>query len=115
MSLPSVQLGVSIGPGFPGPAPPYMMRALRRVEVTQQDSAPCGFQLTFLAEIASDSSVFEIVGDPLLGPFNRVLLRVSAGGPPVTVIDGFITHQQYVPGNGPRTRCSWSPARTSAC
>jgi hypothetical protein len=75
-----------------------MTRALRKVEVTQQDAAPCGFQLTFLAEIASAGSVFEIVADPLLAPFNRVLLRVSAGGLPTTLIDGFITHHQYIPG-----------------
>ena len=101
MSLSSVQLGMSIGPGFPGPAPPYMMRALRRVEVTQQDSAPCGFQLTFLAEIASDSSVFEIVSDPAARSLQpRVAARLG-GRPADTLIDGFITHHQYVPGNGP--------------
>lgn len=99
--LASIQLGVRIGEGFPGPAPAYLMRALRKVEVTQQDSAPCGFQLTFLAEVVSAGAIFDLVGDSLLAPFNRVLLRVSAGGPPVTLIDGFITHHQYMPGNGP--------------
>jgi hypothetical protein len=78
-----------------------MMRALRRIEVTQQDSAPCGFQLSFLAEIASAGSVFDIVADPLLTPFNRVVLRAAVNGWPVTLIDGFITHHQYTPGNGP--------------
>jgi hypothetical protein len=76
------------------------MRALRKVEVTQQDAVPCGFQLTFLAEIASGGSVFTIVEDPNLAPFNRVLLRVAVNGVAATLIDGFITHQQYVPGTG---------------
>jgi len=101
MTIPRINLGVRIGQGFPGPAPAYLMRALRKVEVTQQDSAPCGFQLTFLTEIASAGSVFQIVADPLLAPFNRVLLRVTAGGSPTTLIDGFITHHQYIPSNGP--------------
>lgn len=101
MTVPKIELGVRIGQGFPGPAPAYLMRALRKIEVTQQDSAPCGFQLTFLAEIASAGSVFQIVADPLLSPFNRVLLRVAVGGVATTLIDGFITHHQYVPSNGP--------------
>jgi hypothetical protein len=76
------------------------MSALRKVEIAQQDSAPCGFQLTFLAETAVGSN-FEIVEDPMLMAFNRVVLRIAAGGLPVTLIDGFITHHQFVPGNGP--------------
>lgn len=100
-TVPKIELGVRIGQGFPGPAPAYLMRALRKVEVTQQDSAPCGFQLTFLTEIASAGSVFQLVSDPLLAPFNRVLLRVTAGSAPTTLIDGFITHHQYMPANGP--------------
>jgi hypothetical protein len=99
--LSTIELGVRIGQGFPGPAPAYMMRALRRVEVTQQDSTPCGFQLSFLAEIVSGGSVFDIVADPLLAPFNRVVLRAAVNGLPVTLIDGFITHHQFTPGNGP--------------
>ena len=78
-----------------------MMRALRGVEVTQQDSAPCGFQLTLLAELVASGNAFTIVADPLLAPFNRVLLRAAVNGIATTLIDGFITHQQYVPGNGP--------------
>jgi hypothetical protein len=99
--LSTVELSLRIGQGFPTAAPAYLMRALRRVEVTQQDSAPCGFQLTFLTEIASAGSVFDIVADPLLVPFNRVVLRAAVNGVPVTLMDGFITHQQFAPGNGP--------------
>jgi len=97
----TLELGVRIGPGFPSPAPAYLIRALRRVEITQQDSAPCGFQLTFLTEIASAGAVFNLIADPLLAPFSRVLLRVAVNGLPTTLIDGFITHHQYMPTNGP--------------
>lgn len=101
MTLSTIGLGVRIGPGRPAPAPGHIMRALRGVEVTQQDSAPCGFQLSFLAELVAAGNAFDIVADPLLAPFNRVLLRAAVGGVATTLIDGFITHQQYVPGNGP--------------
>ena len=63
---PTIELGMRVGPGWPSAAPAHLMRALRRVEVTQQDAAPCGFQLTFLAELVALGSSFEIVGDPLL-------------------------------------------------
>jgi len=99
--LARIDLGVQIGPGFPPPAPAHIMRALRKVEITQQDSAPCGFQLTFLATITSAGEDFDIVADPLLAPFNRVLLRTAVNDMPLTLIDGFITHHQYMPVNGP--------------
>lgn len=98
----SVQLGLRIGSGTPGPAPGRLMRALRNVEVTQQDSAPCGFQLTFSAEAAAEGEQLAIADDPLLAPFNRVLVRTAVDGVAQTLIDGYITHQQHLPANGPQ-------------
>jgi hypothetical protein len=100
-SLSTIDLGLRVGPLLPLWAPAHMMRALRNVEITQRDAAPSGFQLTFLAEITSAGEAFDIVTEPLLAPFNRVLLRVAVDGVPTTLIDGFITHQQFMPGNGP--------------
>jgi hypothetical protein len=78
------------------------MSALTHVEVTQQDSAPCGFQLSFGAEPGTAAAdAFAIVQNDLLQPFNRVLIRVSADGVATTLIDGFITHHQFAPSNGP--------------
>lgn len=99
--LSTVDLGLRIGDGFPGPAPARLMRALRGVEVTQRDEVPCGFQLTFLAEAAGPGDVFAVAGDPLLAPFKRVCIRVAVDGFPQTLIDGFITHHQFLPANGP--------------
>jgi len=99
--LSTVDLGLRVGDGFPGPAPARLMQALRGVEVTQRDEVPCGFQLTFLAEVAGPGDVFSVASDPLLAPFNRVCVRVAVDGFPMTLIDGFITHQQFLPGNGP--------------
>ena len=100
MSISTVRLALWIGPGLPGPAPGELMRALRAVEVTQADTAPCGFQLTFQAELTRQAD-FAIVQSTLLRPFSRVLVQVIVDGEPSTLIDGFITHQQYLPSNGP--------------
>lgn len=101
MSIERIELALRVGEGTPDPAPAELMRALRKVEVTQKDEAPSGFQLSFLAEPMEGQSDFTAVGDALLRPFNRVLIRVSADGVATTLIDGFITHQQYMPTNGP--------------
>ena len=41
-----------MGDGLPDLVPSAILRALRAVEVTQTDSAPCGFQLSFHTEMA---------------------------------------------------------------
>jgi hypothetical protein len=100
MSISSIRLGLSVGPGLPDPAPARIMRALRAVEVTQTDTAPCSFQLTFQADQTAQGD-FQIAEDDLLRPFRRVRVQVIVDGAPSTLIDGFITRHQYTPGNGP--------------
>lgn len=100
MSLGSVQMALRVGGDDPDLAPPALMRALRHVEVSQGDAAPWGFQLTFHTEIDSTTTNdFAVVANELLRPFRRVLVRVSVDGMASTLIDGYITHQQYVPSN----------------
>ncbi|MDQ3740389.1 MAG: hypothetical protein M3389_05515 [Actinomycetota bacterium] len=102
MSIQEIQLALRVGPVLPPLASRDLMAALRGVEVTQTDSAPSGFQLTFHAEaLASAGESFDIVANWLLQPFNRVLVRVAVDGDAQTLIDGFITHHQFVPSNGP--------------
>lgn len=101
MSISAIDLSLRIGPGQPDLAPGRLMRALRKVEITQKDEAPSGFQLTFLAEQAGAGNDFAVTADELLSPFNRVLARVSVDGTATTLIDGFVTHQQFMPSNGP--------------
>src|ERR1035437_5384643 len=102
MSLSHVELGLRMGDGMPDLVPSAVLRALRAVEVTQSDSAPCGFQLSFNTEMTgAGAGNFDLVQNDLLGPFSRVLVRVSVDGLPTTLMDGFITHQQYSPSNGP--------------
>ena len=102
MTISRIQLGLRMGDGLPALVPGAVLGALRAVEVTQTDSAPCGFQLSFHTEMAAGGARnFALVADDLLAPFRRVLIRVSTDGVPLTLMDGFITHQQYRPSNGP--------------
>ncbi len=102
MTISRIQLGLRMGDGTPDLVPSDVLRALRAVEVTQGDSAPSGFQLTFDTEMTGGlAGNFSLVANDLLAPFRRTLIRVSVDGVPVTLIDGFVTHQQYMPSNGP--------------
>lgn len=102
MSVREIQLALRVGGLLPDLAPREIMAALRGVEVTQTDEAPSGFQLTFHTEaLGSAAESFALVANELLRPFNRVVIRVAVDGVATTLIDGFITHHQYVPSNGP--------------
>jgi hypothetical protein len=97
----SIQLMLLIGPGMPVPASARLMGALRGVEVTQRDTAPSAFQLTFSTEV-EPGGAFLISDDPFLQPFMRVFVGVLVDGMPTGLIDGFITHQQHLPANDAR-------------
>lgn len=102
MAISRIELSLRIGDGKPDLAPPELMNALRSVEVTQADTAPCGFQLTFHTEMRGPGAEnLALAQNELLRPWQRVLVRVAADGEPSTLIDGFITHRQLVAGNGP--------------
>lgn len=100
MTLSSVDLHLFVGPGLPLPAPPTLMEALRAVEVTQSDSSPSGFQLTFAVD-AGAGTADALIGEALLATSNRVAIVVVLDGFPKTLIDGFITHFQSAAGNTP--------------
>jgi hypothetical protein len=102
MTVSHIELGLRMGDGMPDLVPSAVLRALRAVEVTQSDSAPSGFQLSFHTEMSGGGAPnFDLVQNPLLAPFSRVLVRVSVDGLPTTLLDGFVTHQQFAPSNGP--------------
>lgn len=103
MPISNIQLSLRIGDGEPGLAPPEIMRALRSIEVTQTDTAPCGFQLRLHTEMLGPGGEnFALAQSDLLRPWQRVLVRASADGVASTLIDGFITHRQLTAGNGPQ-------------
>jgi hypothetical protein len=97
VTIGSIRLGLLAGSFLPEPVPAALLRLLRSVEVTQPDNAAATFRLTFTAEAAAGG----VVAEPLLQPFQRVLVRVTVDGAPATLVDGFVTGHEYAPANGP--------------
>jgi len=102
MSLLGVHLTVLIGPTVPAPAPPFLLEAMDKIEVTNSDSERSGFQIVFRAGRDQKSFLdFPIIGNPLIGPGNRIILVVTIGAIPQVLFDGLITQQQLNPGQSP--------------
>lgn len=103
MNLLGVHLTMLIGPAVPLPAPLPLTEALQSVEVTHNDSGTSGFQLTF--EVGRSGPLdlvdFQLAGNPLLRPFNRVVLIATFNAMPRVLMDGVITQQQLSPSNEP--------------
>jgi hypothetical protein len=98
-----LRLTLLVGPTVAVPAPPVLIDALDKVEVTQTDAGRSGFQLTFTAGRGGIIGLMDypVVSLPLLKPFNRVMLMLTFNGVPRVLMDGFITDQQLVPSNEP--------------
>ncbi|MCX6028847.1 MAG: hypothetical protein NT169_06045 [Chloroflexi bacterium] len=92
-----------IGPTIAVPAPPSLLESLKRVEVTHDDEQASGFQLTFqVGRVgAADLLDYALLANPLLKPFNRVILIITFNAMPRVLMDGIITHQQLSPSNEP--------------
>ena len=105
MNLLGVHLSLLIGPTVAIPAPAPMADALQSVEVTESDQGRSGFQLTFSTGRTGPETVFDhaLLLNPLLRPFNRVIVMIVLDVVPVVLMDGIITHQQLSPGNDPGT------------
>jgi hypothetical protein len=103
MNLFGVHLTLWIGPTLPVPVSPFLAEALRSVEVTHSDQGPSGFQLTFQIGRATalDLMDYRLLTDPLLQPFNRVVVIVRFAIAPQVLMDGVITNQQLNPSNEP--------------
>lgn len=103
MSLFGIHLTILIGPTIPVPAPIELTDYLVSAEVTNSDSGRDGFQMTFSVGRAGlgDLLDFQLLNNPLLKPFSRVILVVTIGPNPYVLIDGIITHQQLSPSNDP--------------
>ena len=102
MSLLGTQLTLLIGPTIPVPAPFTFLEALDNVAVTHSDGGRSGFQITFRAgRSKTDLLDYELLSNPLLRPFNRVILVVTFGAIPQVLMDGMITDQQFAPSSQP--------------
>jgi hypothetical protein len=97
------QLTLMIGPTIAVPAPPSLMESLKQVEVTHSDEGQSGFQITFQVGRSGPTDLLDyaLLSNPLLKPFNRVILLVTLNAIPRVLMDGIITHQQLAPSNQP--------------
>jgi len=107
MTLSSVRLSLMIGRVVPTAAPAELMVALESVEVNQSDDGSAGFgqgfQITFRAtRDKAVTSQYAVVKNPLLKPGNRVVISVTLSARPQVLIDGIITHHQFMPGKDAR-------------
>jgi hypothetical protein len=99
-SLLGIRLVLWMGPTVPIPAPPEVLSALSRVEVTQDVEGAEGFSLTFT--LGKDKSLeYGLLTSGSLQPFCRVVIGVVLGVMPEVLMDGVITHYQLQPGNEP--------------
>jgi hypothetical protein len=103
MSMLGIRLSLLIGPTVPLPVPAFVADAVEKVEITHQDRARSGFQITFQIGRQSVADLFDspLMASGLVKANMRVVITLIAGAMPRVLSDGIITHQQLVPGNGP--------------
>jgi hypothetical protein len=100
-----VNLSLLIGPTVPLPATPDIAEALQSASVTQNDEGRSGFQIVLQIGRAGPTDLldYRLLLNPLLRPFNRVILTALFNAIPRVLIDGLITNQQFSPGAEPGT------------
>ena len=100
-----LHLQLMIGPTIAIPATPDLAEAVQSVQVTHNDEGQSGFQITFQIGRAglADLLDYSLLANPLLRPFNRVILTVVFNIVPRVLMDGIITNRQLSPGDAPGT------------
>ena len=103
MSMLGIRMNLLIGPTVPVPAPTFVTEAIEKVEVTHQDGARSGFQITFSVGRKSPANFFDnpLLAEGIVKANMRVVITLIFGAVPRVLFDGIITHQQFLPGNGP--------------
>lgn len=98
-----MNLTLLIGPTLAAPAPPDITESIQSVSVTQNDEGRSGFQIVLQVGRAGPTDLldYRLLLNPLLRPFNRVILVVIFGAVPRVLMDGVITNQQFSPGSQP--------------
>jgi hypothetical protein len=93
----SLYLTLLAGPVVAFPVPKPVTDALTSAEVSVSDTGASGFQLNFtLADRSILQTLFLLAsGAPI--PLLRVILMTTAGVIPQVLIDGVITHHEFVP------------------
>ncbi|HEY9661023.1 MAG TPA: hypothetical protein V6C65_21420, partial [Allocoleopsis sp.] len=77
-----VNLTLLIGPTVPIPAPRLLVDAIDSVDVTQSDQGRSGFQILFRVGRSGMGGLqeYQLIANPLLRTFNRVILWVTING-----------------------------------
>jgi hypothetical protein len=98
-----VHLTLYIGPTIAVPAPIALTEALSGVEVTQNEEGRSGFSLTFQVGRSGPFDIldYNLLTNPLLIPYNRVVVQVWFTVTPTVLLDGVITHVQLTPSEEP--------------
>jgi hypothetical protein len=98
-------LGLMIGSReSPASAPPPLLGAVQRVQVTQGDGGrPGDYQQGFELSLAAGrgpgaTSEYALLATPLLDPGSRVIVSVTLNAVPHVLFDGIIAHRQLAPG-----------------
>lgn len=98
-----VNLTLLIGPTVPIPATPDIAEAVQSVSVTHNDEGRSGFQIVLQVGRAGPTDLldYRLLLNPLLRPFNRVIMVVLFNALPRVLMDGVITTHQFSPETGP--------------
>lgn len=98
-----VHFSLLIGPTLPLPATADIAEAVQSVSVTQNDEGRSGFQIVLQVGRSgmADLLDYRLLQNPLLRPFNRVILTLMFDAQPQVLMDGIITNWQFAPGNQP--------------
>src|SRR3954447_15151056 len=100
-----VHLNLLVGPTVPIPATPDITEAVQSISVTHNDEGRSGFQVVLQVGRSGPTDMldYRLLLNPLLRPFNRVILTVLFDALPQVLMDGVITTRQFAPGGEPGT------------
>lgn len=103
--MPATTLTLLTGPTVAVPAPPLLLDAMDRIEVTNSDTGRSGFQLVFTTGRSGSADLvdFPLFTVPLLQAFHRVVLLVTFAGRTRVLMDGVVTHRELTSGTAPGT------------
>lgn len=97
--LKGVHLTLMIGPAVPVPVSRDVLDSLTSVQVTNPDTGPSVFQLTFTLSTNSPlQTIFLLAGGANI-PLVRVLLVATVNGTPQVLVDGVMTNHEIGPGS----------------
>lgn len=95
-----VRLALLVGSTIPRPASYETVRALSRVQVTNDAQNGDGFQISFSLS-KSHPADYSLIESGAFDPPARVIIAVILGITPEVLIDGIVTHHQHAPSAEP--------------